>query len=1064
MTPEQLLLECETLTYMARMRRLVELGREAASDTSVARTIAALAQGTLYERLLALQTCYGSRDTTLVLSALSDISSSVRTLALALISFLGSDAEVQTAFDVVRPDAKGVLIRRLYRSHRQVAIDLYLETLATRHSHELLDLLAFGSREVVTHHVAQVLELFGVPDWRRLGRLHSVLVVELLQARIDVTTKTLDQQLLVHVNAVLPRLSRFFPDLALDLVRAMRIVYPLARLEIQALVQQRPDAVADLVLRSEEQSRLKFNAVMHRLTTEHLLALFTRHPGSINSNNFRKLALPQRLALYNACGRGWRTDEGVLARHIVAALPLPERLQEARRNLALPILATRPQERLPYATFLPWDEARTLLNASLGSPDADLRGVALQALISTTRYERNHLADALLLVRNRRNEQDPVRYEMLTALAELPYGMWRSEHLDELVQIMRDTLNAPDLSSLTAQSLEKLMLHLVPFHPIWCAGQLPVFYRERGGVGVYTLDRFLSDTDVRRIAPALLPVLQEWQKREEEQKLLSMLRAFGRRFRVFDELATILEPMVFTTRSPYMGDICLRFFSLYRRERLATLIPALLVEDKSYIELSTVSAYLHRYRQDLITPFLGQNAVTGKFVTGKVRKVLQLTNGFQRWTPTQQELFSRIVLEVARNPEQTTVVVQSMLDRLGVMHFLSPQYLISFANDERQAVRDTTLRILGRLDAGQGIQTLVDALNDERARIAIYALRAALLTMPETAALNILCAIPLQRVTVAKEVVRLIGELASDAAYQQLLIFNERDLHRDVRVALLRAFWSYLERVETWDIFSLAAQSPDIAIARGVVAIPTDGISSLAQRRLARILALLLMHQESEVRINTLHRCTTHPVTDVDRVLLTSLLQAMHSRLPEECASAANVVFATYTGEDAVLVGDAVRGIVPDRRALQITIKQFLPLLSYNRRQLVPTTRALLAALAPDRLTLALRISVVCAGLPWEEVMQELQQLRDGLHADALATAEQAVQHATMRPDADLFTLESAFAISSDERLRRLALAALLAQVSQANGWSDERIARLQTYKEDVSALVAEAAQFTFTS
>ena len=161
-------------------------------------------------------------------------------------------------------------------------------------------------------------------------------------------------------------------------------------------------------------------------------------------------------------------------------------------------------------------------------------------------------------------------------------------------------------------------------------------------------------------------------------------------------------------------------------------------------------------------------------------------------------------------------------------------------------------------------------------------------------------------------------------------------------------------------------------------------------------------------------------------------------------------------------MGDAIKGLLNNRRALQIAIDSFSSLLPYNRSHLLPTTRTILAALAEDRLTLSLRIELIIQGLPWEETAPELMKLTDELHAGALARALDALQQASTRPDARLFELETTFAASEDERLRRLALAALVAQSMQAKGWSDEAIARLQTYREDSSPLVAEAAQFTF--
>ena len=71
MTPGSLLRELDTLSHDQRMRRMAEVGKQAARDPKAAATLAALEQGDLYQRLLSLQACYGSRDGECVLRALA---------------------------------------------------------------------------------------------------------------------------------------------------------------------------------------------------------------------------------------------------------------------------------------------------------------------------------------------------------------------------------------------------------------------------------------------------------------------------------------------------------------------------------------------------------------------------------------------------------------------------------------------------------------------------------------------------------------------------------------------------------------------------------------------------------------------------------------------------------------------------------------------------------------------------------------------------------------------------------------------------------------------------------
>ncbi len=333
------------------------------------------------------------------------------------------------------------------------------------------------------------------------------------------------------------------------------------------------------------------------------------------------------------------------------------------------------------------------------SPDADLRGITLKTLIGTTRYQRNHLANVLQLVRQRRNEQDPVRREILTALAALPHSIWQAAHLDDLAQIIRDALNAADLSPATAQAVERLVVYLFPFHAEWSAAQMAIVYRERGRISVFQLDTYLSESDIRRIAPFLTPILQSWQRRENEGLLVALAQALGKRLSVFDELVDLLEAILNDTRSYGNANLILHLFLKHRRERASLLIPGLLRQDESSILLSCVYIYVHRHRQSLITPFLGQRAYRGRFSSGQTRFVLPLQNGFYRWTPTQQEIFAHTLLEIVSKNDQNCAVYEliSTIRLLALMPAINPIHIIPFASDERQPVRDTALRALGLL-------------------------------------------------------------------------------------------------------------------------------------------------------------------------------------------------------------------------------------------------------------------------------------------------------------------------------------------------------------------------------
>src|SRR5881409_838179 len=141
MTPEGLLRELEPLAHDSRMRRMVEVGRLAASDASVAATIAALEQGEFYQRWLALQACFGSQDGAHVARALRDPSRAIRGLAARLAALCCGDEQLPAALAGAPFAQRRTLLRRLLKRNRRAPIDTFLERLAATGDADLPRLL-----------------------------------------------------------------------------------------------------------------------------------------------------------------------------------------------------------------------------------------------------------------------------------------------------------------------------------------------------------------------------------------------------------------------------------------------------------------------------------------------------------------------------------------------------------------------------------------------------------------------------------------------------------------------------------------------------------------------------------------------------------------------------------------------------------------------------------------------------------------------------------------------------------------------------------------------------------
>ncbi|HEY7424672.1 MAG TPA: HEAT repeat domain-containing protein, partial [Gemmataceae bacterium] len=843
---------------------------------------------------------------------------------------------------------------------------------------------------------------------------------------------------------------------------------PAVALAWNRLGQRYPIEVADVLLDAGEQSAISLARSAHRLDTPRLLALLERQPATLTPTWLwlRRLPPNRRGEIYRHCDRLWRDADGCLDPQSLRYLPRDPRRAEGRRHLELPALATRPQARLAYAAFLSWEEARGTTEPFLNHPEAELRSAALQALIGAVRFERGHRGELLTRLRGRRHEQDPVRCIMLASLAQLPPGIWKTENLEDLGQILRDALSAADLSYATAAQAQGIIVALLPFHPDWSASWIVTLVRERGQIHFGSLEQRLTDADVRRIAPALAPVLKAWQTREREAQLLGLGQSLGRRLGVFETLMAILRRLLRDTATQWVAGTILQIIARHQRAELKTLVPELIREDPSWVTQTPVLQLLHRRRQDLLTPFLGRRAYKGRFSTGRTRYVLPLSDGFFRWTSAQQTEFARTLEEITHVKDKMRDVptVLRGITQMAALPALGSKRLVELASDERPAVQEAALRALGKLDAGQGVQALLDALGDDRSRVAIYALRKALLAMPAAHALQLLKVVPLQKVTVAKEYVRLLGEMPSVEAFRALGKLDEQTLHRDVRVALLRALWGHLEHAEAWEILNHAVESPDPALMTAVVRIPADRLGEQAQRRLIALLARVLNHPDATVRTQVLQRCLALPVPDREQVLLPRLLAALRASAPDERIAAAHALFAICRSADAARLADGIRETLSNRRALLAMVEALSAAMRGQHSRLMLVGRAVLDVLAEDPLTAHLRVELAVGMLSWADLADVLERMAASgeLHAEALTAGVQAMAAWARRPDrADLERLETRLAPHSDERLRRLALAALTVEAKLPGGWSDARLERLRIYRRDRSPLVAAAAQFT---
>jgi hypothetical protein len=1056
--------EWEALSHSARVRKAVELGRQSRSDATAARLLRDWRAGGFTQRLLATFACHGSRDSAALLALTADPSRTVARVALSVLCDVGDDDSLRAALRALPPKRAARALFWLRRPRPNV-VDRFVAERAAEGDASAWPLVPLGSAAVLDRYLAVAAERGGDVFWRRLAVLHPARAAAEVVARLGATTNP-DGLLFSYARTVIAVLSGRGPDTALAVVAALRRHVPLASIPLQTLATYRTVAVAELVISATEPAAANFQRVAHRLDVPRIVGLFRRGAGYLGDPGWWLARLPaaDREAVYRELAPAWTAADGVVALAVLRRLPTPSRQEEARRVAALPVLATRPLQRLPFVGLLPWDEARAESRLWLAHPEAETRAAAIVTLCEAARFDRARLADLLELLTARRYEQDPVRLAFLGALATLPPGRWKAEHLPGLAQGVRDALDAGDLSSGSVAALGRLVFALLPFHPGWTVEQLAEVTRERGFPG--WTGRMLTAEDVRRIAPALTPVAETWLDRENEGRVVSLASAVGRRLPDWPELFGFLERLVRTGRN-HTAAAAMALIAQHVRPERERVITAALAKDESWVLQHPVMNFLHTRRQDLLTPFLGQRSYAGRFSTGKVRHVLPLASGFFRWTDSQQETFAGSLAELAGPPSrkkdaQVTWDVLSAVRRLPALPAVGPERLVALAGDKRPAVQETAVRALGRLDARQGIPELLDALGDARARWAVYALRQALNDLPPVRVLEVMRGVPLVKVTVAKEAVRLAGEFGGITALGWFGELLRQDLHRDVRGALLRALWDHLDRPEAWAILDASVTSPDPGVVIGLARIQVGRASDAARERVAELLRRLLDYPEPTVRVAVLGRLAAQPVPDPKRVLLAATLAKLASAIPDERTAGLTAALAGSTDADAPAFAVAFTQLLPQRRKLASSVANFATATRILGTRLVEVRSAVLVAVEADPEVVSLQVRLAAARLAAGSFARWVLGLVGTArwHAATQTAVFDALCEAA-QPAEEIEQAEAVWAAATDPAARWLALR-VLTWAASGQGWSDERRERLRRYREDPSPLVADQAALTF--
>ncbi len=864
MTVEDLLRPLDRLDYHERLGALLAHARTL-SASDAASLMRALSSGDVSRRRLALYVAQLRRDVETLEQALDDASLSVRVLAA---KFVGRHSTTLSASVIDRLDAHslGVLLREVVRCKRtQVAETLVAGLLTRERLREAASLLGTCSPEAIR----RWLNAAAWPEtlWVRLAKRHPSLMVTHIEplfsssrsdnvwGRFDASVWAalartapgavrtwLDQHgeadgLPNTLLPALPHLVRHSPVWAVQLL-ASRSAW-LVRHKLPAGLTQRLRQVDDAVLTPLYRGLI-------RAAPELFAELIARLPYPRRASAFALATEPLELARIE-----WPSA-------LLKVLPGSIRDAEAKRLLSLTRAQTDSSWRRELLGLCDVAHARPSLASEGRAAQATDRAEAHAALIRSTRRSRTGMHETLTALQSRMaNEQDPVRLAVFTALAEVPGQRFDNPEL--LNGVLAPAFDARDTSWGTRSQIAKIAHRLMiahatqPTSPLFALG-LSLLERLAGQAGtpdLPRLDRNLPRGAELAIVTALRPWAEAAEKRQQEYHVQRLWTALGKRAWRVPQLSEMLERMLWRGRKENASWIALLWLQdpKTRDER----VRAMVQRDRSALYLRPVLDHCHQRRQSLLVGRFTGSAPRGRFHDGKVVVVPTFTGGFQRWTTELQTQYVQLLRQAETEPKRFSQTRAQLIAQRSRVPVTRVSDLRSALESTEVTTQEAALGALVWLDdPAPALPLLLQHVDGERARVAMYAMPRLARLLPReriVEALAALLARPRLKVTVHKEVLRLLGQLGTPRAIALVRASWSQPLHRDVRIAALHAARSLLRETEAWSLLTEAAGDPDPDMARALVEVPVATVAGAHRARYLEVMALVAEHPQPSARL-----------------------------------------------------------------------------------------------------------------------------------------------------------------------------------------------------------------------
>ena len=834
---KSLLNELNSLGYCDRVKKIILLSNNMNKDDYKKLLLSLLDNGQ-YEANLSLTGASVIRDCEIIKKALVHNKNSKKIKAAKLLAKYGSVEDMESEIDNLSYECRKIMINTIYSSGNREAAEKLFPIMYSKYGiQESRKIFPLCSHETVEKYIDEI--GYAICHWDKIAMYHEEIFMKYFKKTLE-SKKARERtyawyEFLDGVKVLVKSNSEFILDCAINFPAQDRMYYILLD-QFGILVKNNSDKVFEILLSEGCRKNLLSygmpKCILNKkecYTMQQLIEI-----GKVLKDKYNHIrsilhSISPSIREEFFCGV---YDENEINKRIFDCELLKELPYDLRNNIAQKMLNLKEviNDKYKYMNILACCDtkfSRYTLEKEAKASKAEERSLALALIARAASINKKEVSGTLCYLCKIKNDQDPVRNEVLRELSNYNASLFKDEDVKSLNIISSSVLEARDTSYATLEYLGKLSFNILKDNIENDNSELLKFSfktllsisTKRGILCLYNLHGIKKQYK-NKIFEEFYSFLKNSNEREDYSCTIKMASLLNKDGYEIVELQELLKEAVLCKSTSYSKQAA-KYYLACKKTRDER-VRELLAEDKSFICVEEVFMHLHKRRQEWLDLYIKGNKIKGRFLSGKTIYLIPAVDGFFRYLPYQQEIFSEMLKSVADNNKYTYYERNSAIHALAKMPDIDLKFFNSLLRFSETSIAESVLHAISTTEEPKAfIKILLDNIDGDKARVSMYSVPRCIRNIDPKSVYKVIKDLFKRdklKITVKKEAIRLLGEYRSKENIKLLIEESQKEnIHKDVQIAIGSSIIKYLDYEFAWDALKKIIDSNESNAARSLL-------------------------------------------------------------------------------------------------------------------------------------------------------------------------------------------------------------------------------------------------------